>query len=121
MNQQHFKAAAKVAIILALLFLATSCQKFNSINIAYQRVIGHDNRPLGSQQFCDTLHFPYHRDTVTKYYNNMPDNMPDGRETPNADGTRDYYFYNKVVSVNGQYGVKTAIKEPDFKFFQTTN
>lgn len=109
----------KKIIIFALLL--SGCQKWNSTIIGFQRIVGHDNKALGTATFCDTLHFPYHRDTVYLSYNNMPTYLPPGKETGNDDGTRDYYFFNKVVSVNGQYGVRTNIPEPNFRFFQTPN
>lgn len=104
--------------IVTFALVLSSCQKWDSIIVGFQRVVGHDNKAPRTATFCDTLHFPYHYDTVYKAYNNMPTDLPQGLETDNADGTRDYYFYNKVVSVNGVYGVKTNIPEPNFRFFQ---
>lgn len=108
----------KRVLIASLILLSVSCQKWNSIVVGFQRVVGHDNKAPRTAMFCDTLNFPYHRDTVYKIYNNMPTDLPQGLETDNADGTRDYYFYNKVVSVNGVPGNPTNIPEPNFRFFQ---
>lgn len=115
---KHWQALLLFFIVLGLLFCITSCQKWNSIIVGFQRVVGHDDKAPRTAQFCDTAHFPYHYDTVYKAYNNMPTDLPQGLETDNQDGTRDYYFYKKVVSVNGTYGVKTNIPEPDFSFFK---